>query len=118
MKRAVLTVDWDQLWEDDLLCCPVCGDPHTHINSVSVHTASGSGATLRAGGEDSSAYWSLAPGADEPAWHNHRRHAFTLHGFCENGHAWDIQVLQHKGSTAVRVLVPETDPDYDDLWRR
>lgn len=86
--------DW---WQ--VLLCPVCGGSWTHVDAVEVHSASGAGVTVRASGEDESATVSTVPTAPAPDWPNHRRHAFTLVGRCEDGCTFRIALLQHKGQT-------------------
>jgi hypothetical protein len=83
------------------LLCPFCGDEWTHVDTVTVATASGRSVTVTASGEDSLSTFRVEPGAEKSSG---RRHDVRLLVNCEMGcpPTW-IVLQQHKGRTFVEL---------------
>lgn len=60
-----------ELFDDDLLLCPICGYDYTHLSSI------------------------------EPYNEKDGRLCVKLHFYCEEGHNFYIDFLQHEGMTFV-----------------
>lgn len=89
------------------MLCPVCGFECTHVDVVKVDVASRKAVTVTAKGEDGQSHYRVDEIAEEhmwpPDWVNFRRHAITLQIDCEQGCYSILQLLQHKGSTYMKV---------------
>ena len=87
-------------WEDKDMLCPMCGSRYTHISSVGMTAADGTGINLFAGGEDEDAQiYAGYKGPQPPDGNNGRRYLIQMSGFCEDGCAFTITLRQHKGVT-------------------
>ncbi len=94
-------IERTEAWESPAwqVACPVCGDNYTHHGQVEVFDRTEDGPTHR-----------LVPGScarvctqENPS---PRRDAVRVHFWGECGHAFHLDLLQHKGETFV-VVEPE-----------
>lgn len=83
------------------LLCRLCGCPSTHIDTVTVSTASGWTVAVTAEGEDGHSTVSASLRQEEAPVHT-RRHVVSLYQWCEQcGETSVTHLRQHKGDTQV-----------------
>jgi len=85
----------DELWPH--VQCPVCGDYYTHVHQVYALESVGEYADP---GYQGAELYGIPVGGIAEGW---RRGAVVIELDCESGHAFSIQLQQHKGNTAVIV---------------
>lgn len=85
---------------EQVLECPVCGFDHTHIEKVSTFSRAEDEEThleTRIGLNSSEITTKKVRGHGKNP--SGRRNGLILHGHCENGHIFDVEIYQHKGQT-------------------
>lgn len=95
-------------FEDDKMCCPVCGHQNTHIDRVGVYArtedANGEPITVDAVTGYVGRSKRIPRGA---AVGDGRRHRIALIGTCEGGCEFALVFTQHKGETFFEVVAME-----------
>jgi len=99
-RKGNLKIDTPFDNEEQILQCPVCDFEFTHINNVSTFA--------RAEDESTHIETNVDLNTSETTTkkvHGHgrnpsgRRNGLILHGHCEQGHVFDVEIFQHKGQT-------------------
>ena len=94
---------------EQVLQCPVCDFEFTHIDKVSTFA--------RTEDEDTHLETSTHLGSSETTIkkvYGHgsnpsgRRNGLILHGHCEQGHVFDVEIFQHKGQTYFECIHKKT----------
>lgn len=85
------------------LSCPMCGYDATHVDTVTVVTASRRRVIVSAHGEDERSSINVEVAFDADSLSS-RRHHIALVVHCENGCVSSINFIQHKGTTYVEIV--------------